>query len=705
MDTRVLLSFLVPVTLAAACSSSKSATQKPTPNAPGVLLEDCDPMVPDECGFPFPSNVWTEPDSTTATGSHVYFGDTTLPLWDLQGHHVDKTPWLGRDGFSPGSSIMTYLPNATGTGLADAYHIEASMSPTSPTVLLEADTGALVPHWAELDELSRATSNERQTFFIRPALRLKDNTRYLVAIRNVVDTNGTPLPAGPVFQALRDDSPSSEISVAPRRALYGDIIAKLKSYDIDIPSLQLAWDFTTASQADTTQWMVHMRDDALQKVGSAGPAYTYSASQCSPAPSGPSKDACGIIDNPDAYTRRRIIGQMTVPLYLNNPDPGASLNFGADGMPAQNGTANFQFTVNIPNSIVNSGKPGAIMQNAHGLLGDQSQGKGGQMAETCDREGYVEIAVDLIGLASDDGAGYVENLSAGDISQWSHVADRLHQGFLNELLSMRLMIGAMSTDPATVFDGKPTIDPTQRFYRGDSQGGIGGGVYMALSTEVTRGLLAETGAPYNTLLDRSVDFSPYIDILQGAYPDAVDEQFVQGLMQLLWDRAEPEGYIPYISQNTLPCSVCDGSSTPAHNVLLHLAIGDQEVTPLGGHFIARSVGAQNLSPVNREIYGVPDATSGFTGNGMCEWSFGLPASQSPVTNTPPPNGEPNPHNALSQQADAQDMADVFFRTGMVVQTCAAGAPCTAPMSWASTSLVPPVSALDGGALPESGSEG
>jgi hypothetical protein len=709
MNHRVLPSFLAPVALAlaAACSSSgsKPAPQTPTPNAPVLLLEDCDPIVPDECGFPFPSSVWTAADSTTATGVHVYFGDATLPAYDLQGDHIDKTPFLGRDGFSPGSSIMTHLPDATVTGLADAYHIEVSMAldssmrPTSPTVLLEADTGALVPHWAELDELPTAT-DDRRTFFIRPAVRLKDNTRYLVAIRNVVDDTGTPLPVNPVFQALRDDSPSSEISVAPRRALYADIISKLQSYAIDIPSLQLAWDFTTASEADTTQWMVHMRDDALQKVGAAGPSYTYT--QCSPTPSGPSNAACGIFDDTSPYIRRRIIGQMTVPLYLDNPNPGASLNFGSDGMPAQNGTASFQFTIQIPNSLVNSGKPGPIIQNAHGLFGDQSEGQGptGYMDETCDREGYVEVAVDLVGMASDDGSSYVPNLLAGDLSQFSHVVDRMHQGFVNELLAMRMMIGAMSTDPATIFDGKPTIDPTQRFYRGDSQGGISGGVYMALTTDVTRGLLGEPGAPYNTLLDRSVDFNGFFLIIRGAYPDPVDIQFGEGLIQLLWDRAEPEGYIPYISQSTLPCAVCTGPSTPPHNVLVHVAIGDQQVTPLAAHFIARSVGAQNLSPVNREIYGVQDANSGFSGNGMCEWSFGLPASQSPVTNVAPPAfEEPDPHGALRQQADAQDMSDIFLRTGTVVQTCAAGAPCSAPMDWAEAG-VPPVTALDGGQAQE-----
>ncbi|HEY8087916.1 MAG TPA: hypothetical protein VIF09_08725, partial [Polyangiaceae bacterium] len=608
------------------------------------------------------------------------------------------TPFIGRDGFSPAGGIMAVFPGATITGLADAYHIDQSMLPTSPTVLMEYDTGALVPHWAELDSLQTTidydTNNEAdaQTFFIRPALRLKDNTRYLVAVRNLVDANGKTLDPSPVFKALRDNTASSDLSVAPRRALYTDILGKLSAQGVDTTQLQLAWDFTTASKQDTTQWMVHMRDDALSTVGSVGPTYTYT--NCVKTPSGPSNAPCGIFDDPNPYIRRRIVGQMTVPLYLDKPDPGASLNL-VNGMPAQNGTAVFEFLVQIPNSLVNAGNAGPIIQNGHGLFGDETEGQNSYMAETCDREGYVEIAVDLVGMASDDGAGYVPNLIAGDISGFRHVIDRMHQGFINELLAMRMMMGGMSQDPATIFGGKPTIDPTTRFYRGDSQGGISGGVYMAISTDVTRGLLGEPGAPYNTLLDRSADFNGFFLIIKGTYPNPLDIQLGLGLIQSLWDRAEPAGYVSYITGDTLP-------NTPSHNVLLHVAIGDQQVTPLGAHFIARTLGAQNLRTTNRDIYGIPDADSGFTGNGMCEWSFGLPASQSPVTNTPPDSTLPDPHDALRQQADAQDMSDVFFRTGAITQTCPGGGPCAAPSDWSSTSILPPVSSIDGGAAEDAG---
>jgi hypothetical protein len=700
MRPRALLYFLAPLTIAAACKSSGSGSSAaaPTPNAPALLLEDCDPIVPSHCGFPYPSNVWTVTDSTQVTGMHVYFGDTTLPTY-APGQHVSKTPFMGRDGFSPGGGIMTVMPGATATGLADAYHIQDSLAATSPTILMEYDTGALVPHWAELDSLQTTLEYDQdnvvdaQTFFIRPALRLKDNTRYIVAIRNVVDQNDSPLPPSPVFQALRDNTPNDDLSVAPRRALYADILGKLKAQNVDTTQLQLAWDFTTASQQDTTQWMTSMRDDAFTKVGKNGPPYTYT--NCTSTPSGPSASPCGITDNPNPYIRRRIIGQMTVPLYLDNPNPGASLNFGANGMPAQNGTAVFQFLVQIPNSLVNRGAQGAIIQNAHGLFGDQTEGEDSYMAETCDREGYVEIAVDLVGMASDDGSTYVPNLIAGDISQFYHVVDRLHQGFLNELLAMHMMIGEMATDPATIFNGIPTIEPSKRYYRGDSQGGISGGVYMAISTEVTRGLLGEPGAPYNTLLDRSSDFNGFFLIIRGTYPNPLDIQYGLGLIQSLWDRAEPDGYVPYISQNML-------EGTPAHNVLIHIAIGDQQVTPLGAHFIARTIGAQQLETPNREIYGITDAASGFSGNGMCEWNFGLPASQSPVTNTPPDSALPDPHDSLRQQADAQDMADIFFRTGTVVQTCADGGPCTAPADWPDADILPPVNTIDGGEFEDAG---
>ena len=45
------------------------------------------------------------------------------------------------------------------------------------------------------------------------------------------------------------------------------------------------------------------------------------------------------------------------------------------------------------------------------------------------------------------------------------------------------------------------------------------------------------------------------------------------LLQLLWDRMEPAGFMHHISQDPLP-------NTPKHRVLMHYALGDAQVFPL-----------------------------------------------------------------------------------------------------------------------------
>ena len=188
---------------------------------------------------------------------------------------------------------------------------------------------------------------------------------------------------------------------------------------------------------------------------------------------------------------------------------------------------------------------------------------------------------------------------------------------------------------------------------------------MAISTDVTRGLLGEPGAPYTLLLNRSVDFDSFFGLAHIAYSNELAVQFTYALIDQLWFRTEPGGYVSYMRENML-------EGTPSHDVLIEAALGDREVTPLGAEFIARTIGAKNLEQVNHEVYGVPDSPSGFGGSGIVEWNFGLP--QAPLTNIPPDAG-PDPHDELRYVPAEQDMADQFFRTGLVNQTCPDGGPC------------------------------
>ncbi|HLM71848.1 MAG TPA: hypothetical protein VK459_04135, partial [Polyangiaceae bacterium] len=183
-----------------------------------LLDKDCDPLVPTQCGFPFPSNVWLADDEATATKKRVAFGAGTLPKSKSSSTSIDPAQWSDSDGFSTGQAPMTHLPGATVTGLPTQDSIDLSLSDDSPTVLIEAETGKRVPHFAELD-MSADTDDDR-AFMIRPVVRLKDATRYIVAIRRVVDADGRRLQPTPVFKALRDGEwLDSEPSVGRRREL------------------------------------------------------------------------------------------------------------------------------------------------------------------------------------------------------------------------------------------------------------------------------------------------------------------------------------------------------------------------------------------------------------------------------------------------------------------------------------------------------
>ncbi|MGZ3426254.1 MAG: hypothetical protein ACXVCV_06370, partial [Polyangia bacterium] len=202
----------------------------------------CDPLVPEQCGFPFPSSVWLVDDAATPTGHHVLFGKQTLP--QQRSKLTDPTPWTASDGFSPGQTALTYLPGATATGLADENHLAMSMTADSPTILLDTATGALVPHIGEID--MSATRDGERSLMIRPVVRLSDSTRYIVAVRRVVDAAGAPIAPSPAFRALRDGGSFADRSIEPRRALYADIFARLAAVGVDRSDLQIAWDYSTA---------------------------------------------------------------------------------------------------------------------------------------------------------------------------------------------------------------------------------------------------------------------------------------------------------------------------------------------------------------------------------------------------------------------------------------------------------------------------
>ena len=318
------------------------------------------------------------------------------------------------------------------------------------------------------------------------------------------------------------------------------------------------------------------------------------------------------------------------------------------------------------------------MQYGHGLFGSQGEVETGYLSEWADTYGYVLAAVDEIGLSAiDEPAAAI--ILATDLTAFGFVPDRCHQGLLHELLCTRFVTQtSFRNDARMVYNGVPAVssDPEKWHYYGNSQGGILGSVYMAAATDVTRGVIGVGGGPYSILLPRSSDFSVLFSVLRARYPKPLDAVSMMAIMQMLWDRAEPSGYLHAISDSPLP-------NTPAHRVIFQHGLADAQVSFVGVRYSSYSTGAvlfaSNAQQGNESLAhftSVPDSAVVTSGNVAMTWDFNAPEWAQPLVNMPPVNDSMDSHEGPRRQPTAQAQMAEFFSTGRVTNTC--GGRCVAP---------------------------
>jgi hypothetical protein len=604
---------------------------------------ECDPLVPEVCLFPWPSNVYTVADPSLPTGRRLALSQAAMPT-NNNGTRANPRPWNRLDGFASGLALMAYLPGASDTGFATPITIERSLEADSPTIVLDAETGERVAHWAELDR-SHA-QDDRRALMIRPVTRLKDGHRYIVALRGVVDGGGATLAAGAEFAALRDGNPSAEPSIEARRPLYADIFARLETAGVARSELQLAWDFSTQSLERNTADLLAMRDDALADVDGVTTHYEITRAEN---------------DWNTDNIAFRIFMNVQTPLYLTIDNVGGTLARDAEGRVVRNGSKNYEVELTIPNSALTT--PAALLAYGHGLFGGKGELESGHLRSFGNEYGYALFGTDMIGMAGADSIPIGLMIANGDFERFESTVDRLQQGMLNALYAMRVMAQEVTQDPTY----GQYLDADRRHYLGISQGGIFGGTYMALSTDVTRGCLGVPGQPYNLLLNRSVDFATFFTIINANYGDVMDRQILLALAQMLWERVSPQGWTHHITDNPLP-------GTPSHDVLIRAAVGDHQVTNFGAHIMARAVGAPLLDQGVRDVFGLTTVMGSNAGSTYVEYDFGLPPD--PLANVPQEACD-DPHGKLRQLPEARDQLDEFLRTGTVRNTCMNGV-CSFP---------------------------
>jgi hypothetical protein len=653
---RVPLLVLLPTLGACHGDKGAGADSAAAAECPAVdtISDECDPLDPARCLLPYPSTYFLAEDGTTETGWRVAYGAESLPK-NIDGVQLNPFYWNEKDGYSVNGPMMAYFPSLDLDGPGNVHHwdIAAYAGDDVTTVVIDLDTGERVPHFVELDGIDPEPAD--QLLVIRQAQPLEFDHHYVVGIRGLVDTTGQPAAVSEGFAALRDGTCTGDKDIEDQRARFDDIVfPALEAEGFSRDSLQLAWDFHTASRENSIGRALTIRDDAVVWFGDNGPPYVIDEIE----------DADCSVDG--AHIARTIWGTFNAPLYTEADTAPTVLNRDAEGQPFADGESTAEFIVRIPCSVVASGAPARTLQYGHGFFGDLSEVGTGWLASWADDNELVYFATKWKGMANRD-RGAIALLIAEDPSDVAALPERSVQGHIEQIGVLRLVLGDLSRDAAVQFDDGAggtfsaiDTETTPVFY-GISQGSIYGAAYLALSPDIERAAFSVGGNPYSMMFARSNNFAPFFTMFEQKFDDHRDITLITtGLLQHLWDLSEGGGYWRDFVKDP-------PAGYPAKHMLSQVGIGDAQVTTLSAQMQARNFEASLVAPAARPVFGLAEREAPFTGSAFVEWNF------TDITGEPqiaePSDPETDPHDCVRKLDLAQQQIAHFLETGEVIQPC------------------------------------
>ena len=605
----------------------------------------CNPLGDGHCMTPWPSSVFETDDPASPTGRRLAIPDGALPS-NADGVATDPAGWNLADGFSPAAPIaMAWKTGVSPDGLPPLDDLDLSLAADSPTVILDMTTGARVAHYAEVDAQA-ADHPGSQTLLLRPAARLQGGHRYAVAITHRVRAaDGSDLATPPGFSALRDHRATDHALLEAIRPRSGEVLDALDAAGFPASELVVAWDFTVASDDFLHRDMLAARDRAIAALDDHPVGFTVTAD----APTGDGQ-----------VIRRRITGTLDAPLVLTQGGraiAGTRVARDAADLPAVQGFYAIPFTAIVPSCAYTARAPVAMVVYGHGLLGSAAETAGGVQQATAAELCAVLVGTDMRGMSVADVAAVARALS--DLTRADEAMEVVEQGLVNHIALVRALRTSFAQRLFVDGAGRTLVDPAKVFYYGLSQGGILGTAVMAYEPTITRGVLGVAAANYSTLLERSIDWSLYRRVLASSYPDPLDITMAIGLFQMRWDKVEGSGVASTVLAGT-------ATGVPAKQLLVQIALGDEQVANLGSYWLARTMAIPVLGPTPTTPWGLTVGPSPLPGgSAMVIMDGGAPPP--PVANLPPP--DLGMHDLPRRQPATLRQIKEFYATGAIVNQC------------------------------------
>jgi len=603
----------------------------------------CNPLGTVNCLMPWPSSVYLDEDSSTATGYRIAFPEGAMPT-NIDGVLADPAPFANWDGFAPSGVIIAgFDTGASAEGLPSSEDIGASLDPNSPIILLNMDTGERVPFFAEVD--LNSDELEEHSLLIRPMQRMAPGTRHLVAIRNTVKAaDGSDLvrPAG--FEALVQGEKYSHPLFSKIEPRYDDIFGALEDLGVNREDLVLAWDFVTASDEMLTRDLLTMRDTALPLIGENGANLTFEMD---------------VFRADTARIYRSFVGKHTAPSFLSNGEADRSrLVRDTDGIPTITGTFDADFAMLVPKCAETAPLPLPVMVFGHGIFGNGAEYLDDDlMQDIANDYCFVVIAGDFIGLSNRQIA--LSAFAANDINYAWDLTEKLAQSIINFIALEQLVRGPLLNDERLAIDGVKIIDPNQVYYFGGSLGGIMGNVLMAYDPYLPRGALGVPGGAWSLLFERSLAWTPLKVAMLGSYEDQYIYQTLVAMFGMAFEAYDPITTAARVIHDPLP-------GTPAKQMFLYETLDDSLVTNVSTEFVGRSMDIKVVGPTLRVPYGMEVA------DGPLRSGFTI-YDEKPTPVPPPGNQQPSSdngtHSGVHERGAVLRQVSGFLLDGEVRNEC------------------------------------
>jgi hypothetical protein len=607
---------------------------------------NCHPLAVGDCLLPWPAARWLTIDPSTPSGFRIDLPDGILPK-DQTGKPMDKTRINQMDGFSPAGPIVVNLKARLDPAqLPPPANLMLSVAANSTVQLVDYDSGERVPLFAEVD--NNAATDEDQVLLIHPQIRLKPLGHYIVALQKLVDVNGKKVTNKP-FDVLKTGQATSD---RLKHAVPAAVFAKLEQAGLARADLTLAWDFLTGSDEQLLSHLPPMRDQALAAWESMNLGYTITE----------------MSDPTDPHLLRELKGTFQVPSFLASDDATAVMQYDGQGKPLLRGPQDFPLIVHVPQCALTATAPLPFMVFGHGLFGAaEGEMNSGYEKGLIDNLCMIQVGTNWIGLSEDD----IPNIAGMVVPDFSHFdlpTDRLQQAQINFLILAHLAIKKLKDDPNLVLAGKPITDGSEIYYYGISQGGIEGGTFMGLSTDVLRGALNVPGGEYSLMLTRSADFNSLKKLLNITYPSQRDQEVLLAVSQSYWDWSDPVTFAPYSVK--APLNGSDGKPLPPRHILMQEGIHDAQVPNLATRVVVRTLGLPVLDPPVEQVFGIESASAPLDA-AYVQWDIhGVDLSNG---NTPPTMDNVVHQNVRKLPALIEQLRAFFRPDGQITQTC--NGPC------------------------------